>query len=144
MLKGVYQPRNPKASGFSQCLAQHVDEFEASYEQTYQERYGFSRPVIRKVVKKFFLCGDLSQGFARVQCGQCQSEYLLPFSCKGRYFCRPAIRSGSCSLAHGSPRTCCLRFPLASMCSRSPRCSASISERIAASWAHSANAPMPV
>ena len=52
-----------------------------------QERYGFYRPVIRKVVKKFLGCGDLTQGFARVQCGQCQGEFLLPFSCKGRYFC---------------------------------------------------------
>ncbi len=43
--------------------------------------------MVRKVIKKFFLCGDLSQGFARVQCGQCQCEYLLPFSCKGRYCC---------------------------------------------------------
>ncbi len=87
MLKGVYQPRNPKTTGFSQCLVQHVDEFEASYEAKYQERYGFYRAVVRKVVKKFFLCGDLTQGFARVQCGHCQAEFLLAFSCKGRYFC---------------------------------------------------------
>ncbi len=82
-----YQPRNPKASDFYQCLAQHFDEFEASYDEIYHERYGFYRPVIRKVVKKFFLCGDLTQGFARVHCGQCHYEYLLAFSCKGRYFC---------------------------------------------------------
>ncbi len=87
MLKGVYQPRNPKTTGFYQCLAQHFDEFEASYETAYQERYGFYRAVIRKVVKKFLDCGDLTQGFARVQCGQCHYEYLLAFSCKGRYFC---------------------------------------------------------
>ncbi len=84
MLKGVYQPRNPKATGFSQCLAQHVDACEASYDATYQERYGFSRPVIRKVVKKFLDCGDLTQGVVRIQCGQCHYEYLLALFCKGR------------------------------------------------------------
>ncbi|MDD3890619.1 MAG: transposase zinc-binding domain-containing protein, partial [Syntrophomonadaceae bacterium] len=26
-------------------------------------------------------------GFARVKCDDCQHEYLLPFSCKRRYFC---------------------------------------------------------
>jgi hypothetical protein len=68
MVKGVYQPRNPQASGLYQCLAQHFDGFESIYEDAYQERYGFYRSVIRKVVKKFLDCGDLTQGFARVQC----------------------------------------------------------------------------
>src|SRR2546428_5659267 len=87
MLKGVYQPRNPEASGFYQCLARHFGEFEAIYEEAYQDRYGFYRPVVRKVVKKFLDCGDLTQGFARVRCVQCNYEYLLAFSCKGRYSC---------------------------------------------------------
>jgi hypothetical protein len=87
MLKGVYQPRNPKASSFFQCLAEHFDKFEAVYEEVYQDRYGLYRPVIRKVVKKFLDCGDLTQGFARVRCAKCHYEYLLAFSCKGRYFC---------------------------------------------------------
>ena len=30
MLKGVYQPRNPRATGFYQCLSHHCEEFESS------------------------------------------------------------------------------------------------------------------
>ena len=36
---------------------------------------------------KFLDCGDLEHGFARVRCDHCQHEYLLAFSCKGRWFC---------------------------------------------------------
>lgn len=90
MVQGVYQPRNAKATAFYQCISNHFKDFESIYPEKYQERYGFYRPVIGKVVEKFLDCGDLTQGFARVKCGQCQHEYLLVFSCKGRYFC------GSC------------------------------------------------
>lgn len=31
--------------------------------------------------------GDLEQGFARVRCPDCHHEYLLAFSCRGRWFC---------------------------------------------------------
>jgi Zn finger protein HypA/HybF involved in hydrogenase expression len=31
--------------------------------------------------------GTLEKGFARVRCDNCQHEYLLAFSCKGRWFC---------------------------------------------------------
>jgi putative transposase/transposase-like zinc-binding protein len=39
------------------------------------------------VVEKFLGCGDLTKGFARIRCDACRHEYLLAFSCKGRYFC---------------------------------------------------------
>jgi len=32
-------------------------------------------------------CGDFAKGFARVRCDECSHEYLLAFSCKGRWFC---------------------------------------------------------
>ena len=38
-------------------------------------------------VNKLLDCGDLEQGFARVRCDHCKHEYLLAFSCNGRWFC---------------------------------------------------------
>ena len=32
-------------------------------------------------------CGDFAKGFARVRCDERSHEYLLAFSCKGRWFC---------------------------------------------------------
>ncbi|NIA09552.1 MAG: hypothetical protein GWP10_07450 [Nitrospiraceae bacterium] len=41
------------------------------------------------VVHDYLKCGDLKEGFARVRCTNpyCHHEYLLAFSCKGRWFC---------------------------------------------------------
>jgi len=37
--------------------------------------------------RKFLRCDVLSHGFARVRCGDCAYERLVPFSCKGRAVC---------------------------------------------------------
>ncbi len=42
---------------------------------------------MRELAEKFLECGILDHGFARVRCDGCAHEYLLAFSCKGRYFC---------------------------------------------------------
>ena len=87
MVAQAYRARKPKASPLWQCLSRHFDEFLAGYEERYQPRYGFLRPIIPEVVNKFLDCGDLERGFARVRCEHCHHEYLLAFSCKGRWFC---------------------------------------------------------
>ena len=35
----------------------------------------------------FLRCGFLAGGFARFRCGDCKTERLVAFSCKGRGFC---------------------------------------------------------
>jgi hypothetical protein len=47
------------------------------------------RSVVDDVVYDYLKCGDLKEGFARVQCTNpdCRKEYFLAFSCKGRWFC---------------------------------------------------------
>lgn len=87
MVEQVYRPRRPRQSPLWQCLAGHFDDFLDGYEERYQSRYGFLRPIIPEIVNKFLDCGDLERGFARVRCDHCQHEYLLAFSCKGRWFC---------------------------------------------------------
>ncbi len=82
-----YRQRKPRTSPLWQCLSRHFAAFLAGYERRFQPRYGFLRPIIPEVVDKFLDCGDLSHGFARVRCAHCQHEYLLAFSCKGRWFC---------------------------------------------------------
>ena len=39
----------------------------------------------------FLRCGVLACGFARVRCGDCDFERLVPFSCKGRASVRAAV-----------------------------------------------------
>ena len=90
MVEQVYRPRRPRQSALWQCLSGHFDGFLELYEERYQPRYGFLRPIIPEVVnipQPRDDCGDLEQGFARVRCDHCKHEYLLAFSCKGRWFC---------------------------------------------------------
>lgn len=86
-MEQVYRACKPKVSPLWQCLSRHFNAFLTGYEEHYQLRYGFLRPIIPEVVNKFLDCGDLARGFARVRCDHCTHEYLLAFSCKGRWFC---------------------------------------------------------
>jgi len=58
-----------------------------AYPGKYESKYGFLKPAVEDVVNKYLDCGDLSKGFARLHCAKCNKDYLLAFSCKGRWFC---------------------------------------------------------
>ena len=83
----VYHPREPKSSPLWRLLDEHFPAFLAEYDDRFLREYGFLRSVIPDVVAAFRQCGDLSEGFARVRCPDCHHEYLLAFSCRGRWFC---------------------------------------------------------
>lgn len=83
----VYHPREPKKSPLWQILNRHYEDFEKSYDERFEKKFGFFRPVISEVVRAYLRCGDLKDGFARVRCPKCGHEYLLQFSCKVRCFC---------------------------------------------------------
>ena len=85
--QGVYHPRDPKTSHFYACVQDNFEELERIYDEKYQKQHGFWRPAVHEVIYKYLDCGDLRQGFARVWCSTCRLEFLLPYSCKGRYFC---------------------------------------------------------
>ena len=83
----VYRPRQPRASPLYRLLDEHFQTFATDYDERFAPRWGPWRRVVPEVVEKFLACGILEHGFARVRCGACRHEYLLPFSCKCRYFC---------------------------------------------------------
>ena len=61
-------------------LNNHYDDFEKHYEEKYEKKYGYFRPVIKKVVEEYLKCGNLKEGFARVLCQGCGHEYFLLLS----------------------------------------------------------------
>ncbi len=88
----VYRPRRPKESPLWQCLCAHFYDFIQVYPEKYEKKYGFLKPVVEDVVNKYLDCGDLTKGFARIYC---KKSMLLPFSCKGRWFCPSCCGSTS-------------------------------------------------
>jgi len=82
-----YRPRRPQASPLFRLVQDHFRMLEIVYDERFAPAYGAWRAVVREVADKFLACGILDHGFARVRCDECAHEYLLAFSCKGRYFC---------------------------------------------------------
>ena len=65
-------------------MARRVEQFERVYDERYQAKYGYWRPVIRRSVEAYLRFGDLHEDFARVRCADCRHEMLVAFSCKQR------------------------------------------------------------
>jgi len=68
-------------------LQKYFGDFLVKYDDSYVREFGCLRSIIPEVVKGYLKCGDLAEGFARVRCPECHHEYLLAFSCRGRWFC---------------------------------------------------------
>ncbi len=83
----IYKRRNPQTSSLWKLLNCHFVDFEECYDKLFQKKYGFYRLVISRVVRKYLECGDLHQGFARIKCPDCHHQFILAFSCRGRWFC---------------------------------------------------------
>lgn len=82
-----YGCRKPQYSPYYQCIEDNYETFERVYENKYEAKYGYLRPVVSKVINQYLDCGILHNGFARIKCKSCNHEYLLAFSCKRRHFC---------------------------------------------------------
>ena len=86
-LSPLYKPRDPKASDLWRLLGEHFDSFQQVYDERYQAKYGYWRPIVEQSVAAFLKCGDLQEGFARVRCPDCHHEMFVAFSCKQRCTC---------------------------------------------------------
>ena len=60
----LYRPRDPQASDLWRLIDQHFNAFKQVYDERYQGKYGFWRPVIERSVAAYLKCGDLQEGFA--------------------------------------------------------------------------------
>ena len=85
--RGVYKPRRPHASPLFRLVQDHLHRLQTVYDERFARDYGPWRPVVAEVADTFLACGILEHGFAHIRCDDCAHEYLLAFSCKGRYFC---------------------------------------------------------
>jgi len=86
-MAGIYRQRHPERTVFYRVLFHYFDEFVAEYENRFERKYGYFRPIIQEVVEKYLDCGNPKCGFVRIRCGDCGSEFLLHYSCKTRGFC---------------------------------------------------------
>ena len=64
----LYRPRDPQASDLWRLLDEYFASFQQIYDERYQAKYGYWRPIVEQSVAAFLKCGDLQEGFARVRC----------------------------------------------------------------------------
>ena len=59
----LYRPRDPQASDLWRLMDQHFETFQQVYDERFQAKYGYWRPVVERSVAAFLKCGDLHEGF---------------------------------------------------------------------------------
>ncbi len=107
----LYRPRDPHASDLWRLMDQHFETFRRVYDERFQAKYGFWRPLIERSVAAFLRCGDLQEGFARVRCPDCRHEMFVAYSCKQRCICPSCHQKRSLLTAiHVAEEVC---FPVA-------------------------------
>jgi hypothetical protein len=106
-----YRARGPRASPLWQCLHACLEDFLAAYPAQYASTLGPLRPEASEHFHAFLRCGDLAQGFIRIACGECQHEYLLPFTCKRRGVCPSCHQRRTLETAQFLTREVCLPLP---------------------------------
>jgi hypothetical protein len=81
----AYQPRAAEHGVLYRVIDEHLETFldAAAHHADGQRLPKF----VEQEFRDFLTCGVLEHGFARLRCGNCAFERLLPFSCKGRGFC---------------------------------------------------------
>jgi hypothetical protein len=80
-----YQPRDAERGVLYRVVDAHLDAF---LDAAAEGPGGTRLPAfIEQEFRDFLTCGVLAHGFARLRCGECAFERLVPFSCKGRGFC---------------------------------------------------------
>ena len=85
MRAGGYQPRSSEGSVLHGLVRDHLETF---LQAAIARGEGTGLPdFVEREFRDFLGCGVLARGFARVRCGDCAFERLVPFSCKGRGFC---------------------------------------------------------
>jgi hypothetical protein len=89
----VYRPRRPERTAFYRMVMDHFDRFAHRHEEYFEAKDGPLRPVVRKVVAQYLDCGLLENGFARVRCPKCRTEYFCALTCRSN--CTSSVQRDS-------------------------------------------------
>ena len=80
-----YRPRDAEHGVMYRVIDEHLEAF---LDAAAHHADGSRLPAfVEEEFRDFLTCGVLARGFARLRCGDCAFERLVPFSCNGRGFC---------------------------------------------------------
>ncbi len=87
LIKGIYNSRHPERTDYYRVIEANFDEFERSYPDLFEEKYGYLRTEGMKAIYAFLECGIPKNGIARVGCNDCGDDFFVSFSCRQRVVC---------------------------------------------------------
>ncbi len=86
-LKGMYNRRHPERTDYYRIIEGSFEEFQRSYPDQFEEKYGYLRTEVMKAVYSFLECGIPENGMARVRCEECGHDFFVAYSCRCRVAC---------------------------------------------------------
>jgi len=67
---------------FRNIFRNHFDRFCDVWDERFGKRYGYYRKWAEHTVREFLKCLDPTHGFAHLECPDCETRRLVPFTCK--------------------------------------------------------------
>ena len=86
-LKGIYNRRHPERTDYYRIIEGSFEEFERSYPDQFEDKYGYLRTEVMKALYSFLDCGIPENGMARVRCDECGHDFFVAYSCRCRVAC---------------------------------------------------------
>ena len=86
----LYNPRHPERTLLYQTIAEHFEtwhELSSAGQFDGQGDHHTPKPYVRQAFRKYLECGIFAHGFARAWCDDCEHDYFVAYSCKGRGVC---------------------------------------------------------
>ena len=86
-IKGFYNRRHPERTDYYRIIEGSCEEFERTYPELFEEKYGYLRKEVIKAIYAFLDCGIPENGMARVRCEECGHDFFVAYSCRCRIIC---------------------------------------------------------
>ena len=86
-IKGFYNRRHPERTDYYRIIEGCFEEFERSYPELFEEKYGYLRGEVMKAIYAFLDCGIPENGMTRVRCEECRHDFFVAYSCRCRVAC---------------------------------------------------------
>ncbi len=86
----AYNPCHPERTLLYKTVAEHFEtwlELASAGQFDGQGDHHTPPAYVEKAFRKYLECGIFAHGFARVRCDDCDDDFLIAFSCKGRGVC---------------------------------------------------------
>ena len=95
-LSPLYQPRDPKASDLWRVIDEHFDAFQQVYDERFQAKYGYWRPIVQQSVAAFLKWAICKKALPEFAAPTVTMRCSSPSPVSSAVHAHPVTRSGRC------------------------------------------------